>query len=632
VPTLPNLPAFPSTTKARRRKAALANQLAAMHGNPNQLTTLRALWQQHRYAADGPMYYAYYASFLNLAAYPIRQINGSMSPDDLAAMRAANYDLSPDLERAMREGEQIDPQNALYNVHLAEYYLSRGVLSATSQGSSAQGGHLVDILINQRFMEMGISEVYRAIKKPYLKYYNMDIVKKRQALFPTPQLTDDYLLRVGDMAGELFPFFAEDRELARSIPACARVLIKEGRVQEALPLLEVWKPLSRLFIAGDDNGSLIQVLVIKAMANIMATGSADIYTQLGQPAKAQRTLADVAVFASHRHPTNDAYNTMNIVQLHGSVLANMLAPIVLATAPGAATGGKQYTTENLAPLRNQEQTLVQEITVSLVVVLLTLGLLLAAVRSGVAMLLQRAERQPLLLLLPSLKQVGIIIGLGIALPIVLYVVYLLSPIGGWEYSLQAWWMVIRRIIDLGLLGLALLCLPQILAKRYLLRRCRALGVAPTDRGPLVRLCSSVFLVMLGWCICLITSIILMYHAADGHSMEMGGLLLIISTVVMVALTRYFARKGGMAMPDSRERTTAYLRFTGTLARSLIPVYALAIILLAGVVQPLLMHQEAYWLAKDRVTLPHTPNDGCSPAETREVQQLCTEMRVASKGW
>lgn len=66
-------------------------------------------------------------------------------------------------------------------------------------------------------------------------------------------------------------------------------------------------------------------------------------------------------------------------------------------------------------------------------------------------------------------------------------------------------------------------------------------------------------------------------------------------------------------------------YQGTLARSLVPVYTAAIVLLGGVAQPLLLREEARWLREDTLVFPKGDTAGFSPLETRSVEKVKREM-------
>ena len=102
----PALPFLPATEKTPEQLSPLYQQLNEMDG---QADNILHYWEAHRSEADSYMYYAYYCLFAN----PDNGWNNKNNEQQYIA--------------ALRQGEQLEPKNTLYNMLLAHYYLSRGM-------------------------------------------------------------------------------------------------------------------------------------------------------------------------------------------------------------------------------------------------------------------------------------------------------------------------------------------------------------------------------------------------------------------------------------------------------------------------------------------------------------------------
>ena len=114
----------------------------------------------------------------------------------------------------------------------------------------------------------------------------------------------------------------------------------------------------------------------------------------------------------------------------------------------------------------------------------------------------------------------------------------------------------------------------------------------------------------------------------------GVFMLISSVWLSLRHVRRRCRALGVPVPPSLwKENKAWLAvwrsdyglYLGTAARSLIPAYAVAILLLGGVVQPWLAHEETRWLRADPLISQGHTIGGFTVVETRLVNRLRTEM-------
>ena len=225
--------------------------------------------------------------------------------------------------------------------------------------------------------------------------------------------------------------------------------------------------------------------------------------------------------------------------------------------------------------------------------------------------------------------------LGIALPMLLYWLYTRCPIvGGREYGWSSS-MRPRFIVKLCLLGLLMLWLPARIIRRHLQQRCADLGITlPSPREErrmnwLVRGAGVAALLLLMAAIKFTTHLLdvttlqgLPYAANVSRPSTTWGQYLLTDTLVL-AIGIGFAMLL-VAMWKRRQHALYY----GTLARSLAPVYAFAILFLTLVVQPWLLYNEAHWLHQRH---RDSRLSGEQPRDQRRVNHAGNEKGATSDG-
>ena len=652
---LPKLPLLGINRETAATGPKLLNEL---YGKGNNAPTILHYWELHRNEPDGPMYYALYALFADNS-------------------HEASY------VAAMRRGEQIEPQNALYNVLLANYYLNTGVLPIDNK---VKKPHEIptDDLLDRRTFELGNAEVLKAAGKPYLHTYQGVILQKRLNALPPAQFTEDYLNRLCISASVLFPYYSKFRNLARTIPGCARLLIAENRPREAEAMMDAWKPLTRQILHDDTDSTLIQKLVALAIGTLLSHESACVYDQLGATEKARDARATYTRFieAKARFLQMDTgLGTKDLLKKSGSALGSMWG-MSIYEEPGAPPP----TARDLTPNRMLEHVLIEEAATNAITLLLLLALLGTLLQGALWLIRCRRAAAVPILLMPPARVLLRALALGLLLPMLLYWGYSRLPIiGGREYGWGYMWP--RFSVELLLLAIMLLWLPARLLRKYIRQRCEELNVAlPSVRderisvwvartvglgtlalitiltmaivninedkigtwsfiillislalliygalyillrrecrqylSDLVRKIPLIYarLIMLTTLIALLLVVIpcLIHENYDPIWHGITVLLpAIMGVAILIAACRFVYR-----------RRREYGLYYGTLARSLAPVYAGAILLLTLLVQPCLLYSEAYWLRHDPLVFGYLASNharvGCSVLEAQACDRL-----------
>jgi len=604
-------------------------------GTPSTAEDIYRYWEAHRDEPDSRSYYAYYAIFVwpPSGATPI-------SADDQRYVAA------------MRQGERIEPDNALYNVLLAYFYLSRGMTATSERSSSSR--ELGDEMRDRRAFDLGLAELRKGAAKPYLRTYQTLVVYKKLNALPPPVLTEDYMRQIAFAASELFPHLARYRTLARKIPGCARLLIAEGHPADAEAVMDTWRPYAEM-LTRDSDTVLIQTLVAQAVGIIMMKEGADVYAQLGMVGKAQEARTAFERLQTIKEEWRKNANVSSwheSLQQHGSRMTAMLLPVF----------GGGPTVQELAPGRMHEHVLYEEMFVQVLQILLVLMLLGTLIQGAVWHYRMRRAASVPLLLLPPAREVVRVLWWGLALPMLVYWLYSRLPVvGGREYSFG--YMSWRFIPELLVLGIIMLWLPAHLIRRYVCRRCGDLDIALPTRKEELTISLKVKGAFFGGLLFIAGIIVFtrdnsltvpLYISFTGILLALGLVLAFIHysgrirrehalfyglAAVVIAfsdcyllITPFFLPFMGAVL--ALGMLLAVIRYTdtirrqhglyyGTLARSLAPVYAFAILFLAMAVQPWLLTREVYWLRKDRVIYSYLADKRSAPAGFTSIEARTT---------
>jgi len=273
------------------------------------------------------------------------------------------------------------------------------------------------------------------------------------------------------------------------------------------------------------------------------------------------------------------------------------------------------TEEMLRPGRQTDRIVFEQFNLSYILCIL-LGSMIGA--WILRMVCQRASDggpAPLLLLPPWRVALGIL-GFGILLPIILYFSYTRwSGLSSYENSIEDFMFL---FLEVNLLNMSILAASTLLSATYIRKRCQALDITiPKPANPL--------LIKLFWwgvgslCLCCAAT-----KKLFGNQEGLETALLLFSTGMGLILCG-----AGLVVfiKGCKSRRTHGLYY-GTLARSIMPVYACAVILIGGICLPWLQKEESALLKKDTLFAPHP--QGFTVLEGKLTQRLQTGLADALK--
>lgn len=338
----------------------------------------------------------------------------------------------PHSEKEIQYGEEIDPDNALYNYELAGLALMDSVGFTPNNNSATKNKQPLTLHIrNRKLLEQAMSEVRAGLHKPYVRSYKPDFLTLRlNKLSPPGDIADAYH-RAFLVTINRFPLFSKPRQISLVTPLYAKLLISEGRITEAMPLIEGWKHWTTQMVQYPD--SFMTLLVVNFCAGTWGEGAAQCYEEMGQQQAASQTRKEVQRFVK---PVNTwlrqpALEFATYQQL-GNATLSPLSRLDIGLSGRAITDNSHL----LTPQRVIGYSLFEAICVKLMLVILCvllLGLVLIQVITRISN--GKNATAPLLLLF-RWQDVARIAGYAILLPLASYVLYTNLPISARNLNIE----------------------------------------------------------------------------------------------------------------------------------------------------------------------------------------------------
>jgi hypothetical protein len=470
------------------------------------------------------------------------------------------------LEAAFREGERLDPDNARYNYLLADSMLRRAAdvrWNEPAPGSTNKESRLV--IRDRQLLDAAMAEFLKGQNKPVLMTYGKEMMALRMALLPPSASLVERIQKIAMAAGILLPDLSKMRPLARAGIMYGEQLVAEGRKPEAMPFLHAWHPLSQKVFS--NSFTLIETLVGFAIVSTGQEKAPTILEAAGEPEQAAATRLQTAALLAPKEQWDRRRKAIHdgaeAAIREGSVLMAMLLP----------AGEPLPSARELAFGRLTECVVAEQAGLACCLagfVLLMFGMLVATLRWRWV----RGFASAPLLLLPSWRQLGLLLVYAVVIPVGAYYLYTRhSGLSGCNMPLPMRFWVIA--LELGVLAAVILCIAVPMSVRRTWGRCRELGIAVPANVSAIKLIA-IALVPFG---------------------------------LLVWLLR--GRNEGL--------------FRGSVARSLIPVFALVVILLGLTSAPYLRANESSLVRQDTLTSSVERGEGFTDMETRLVKRLQQEV-------
>ena len=533
--------------------------------------------------------------------------------------------------------QSLDPDNARFDYLLAGRLLDQAVETKSREvkGPDGKSKAEYDTVVKDRAkLDAAMAHFKAGLAKPEFRRYTRELAVERLAILGEPTSLLQEISEIALIAGVLLPDLAHLRNLARTTVFYGELLANEGRREEADLFLNAYRrfvpQLSR------DSFTLIDVLVVGAIAGVAADRVPAVYDQLGDTAAAERARAETTALAAplkqwkekrqaaDKTPAGQAWATD--LRRHGGILAGLLLPAL----------GEYPTPAELAPGRHLEYVVAEGLALGVLSVGLT-ELMLGFVLMAFCYRWVRGGGPGTLQLLPEASEVVRVLSLGVLLPLLLF--YLFTrwlPWNGRDLSLSYGWP--QFLVQLLTLFLVMMGMTLGLAGRTVRRRCRELllPVAPASRTfwrvagwSLIGILVSVLLSLLCLFVSLWIAGALNEHPWMG-TQDPKTQVVVFWYLALPAnvLLLFVAVAIGYGIVRDVRFGRSCAAYYGSLARTLIPVVALALILVSVCSRPYLRMEERRLLRSDRV-MRIDPNGGFTVVESRVTQRLKAEIQQAA---
>lgn len=487
---------------------------------------------------------------------------------------------------AMDRGEQLDPDNGLYNLYRGAVLI---LLSSRASddpkleykgishrpGGCSSRPHLLRVEVtDEAQFGRGLEQFRLAASKPRIDTYMIEILEIRMKLLGQATSWAEMVAHMQLEAGTLMTSWSQVRDAAKRVDGYAVGLAQKGQGKEAV---ELTGSTERVATRMGSDGVLIDMLVALAMRGNSLAAQEQVHRALdqqGQAKMAAQRLEQEREFWRwmHNQPT-----------LHGSDLdrAGMLDRILVPSLPGYQA--------DFAPMRNAERVLWQRLVLADLLLLSLVAAVMMAVKSGLSYLVQRGKDcQPRLLWIGWKRFVFVL--LAFAGPLSLYYVYQnYMPFSGRDFGVGYKQMMLRVGVELAALTALVLVLTGLLAARFIRRRAVEVGLAVpqglTKPAKVLLVIGSV-----------LAAGVVAYMASWEHGVgrysegEVAAVALIVAGIVYLLIwgVRSLARQLG---------NRQFAIYNRTLLRSLVPMVLAAVVvtgLLGGLV---LNHREKATMAQ-----------------------------------
>jgi hypothetical protein len=525
--------------------------------------------------------------------------------------------------RELAAAEAADPGNARYAYLAAKAWLDAGCKLLDRKGPPDPEGkttYYFDLEITDRdAFDRGLAELRRGLAMPRFERYIAAMLRRRLDAMPEPHDRLSALARVDVASSVPLPDLGRLRYLARVANTHGRDLLAAGQVDAARPLLDA-SPILARHLNGDSCFG-IDAMVVFSLGTL-GKPAAEAYAAAGMTEEA---AAREAVVAQVRQ-VEDNQRTMARGSYYWQPYAGIVGNRLLLQRYGFAPTPEELRHDRLTDYIELDR-LTLEVTILALVVALVVAML-AAVRWR----RPRGGEVCPILLLPRWPQAARVLAWGIGVPLAAYLVLTLTPLGGRGQALHEAW---PRAMLLALLLAAAIVIGTLMASRRLVRRrCQALGLAVPPPGSawwrtsLLLLAGGVML----FALLPPESLDLSPAYPDDAFSALASILddLELAKVQQAMLPAVAALLGVSSLVAAGSLLAGPSRFglyTGTLARSLLPLLAGAILLLC-LLRPAGAARESWLVRHDPLRGATATSVGLTALEDRMVQRLQADLAQA----
>ena len=512
---------------------------------------------------------------------------------------------------------EVDPDNARCDYLLAAKQLDLAcTVEADPVGKDDDGKTLYErrlVVTDRAILDNAMGTLGQGLRRREFRRHGREMLGERLRILGLPRTRLQQVSVIAMCAGTLLPDLSELRNLTRTAILYGELLVEEGRPEEAEPFLDAWKTMALQL--NEDSFTLIDVLVVGALTKMGHKAVPPVYEAAGNATKAEQAREEAAALAEPvtmwRENRDSRPDEKRLLRSAG-VLHRMLLPAV----------GELPTHEELAPGRYLDYVTIEQAVASAVVIGLLIAMIVCVVVALRWHLDRRCASAPILLL-PGWRVMARALGFGVLLPIAGY--YLLSrhsPVALRQYAVHHAWRFLAAEM-LVLTGLVL-CVPPAVARRAIRERCRALGIEHGETR--FRFVQLLPVLLAGAALVVVVAVCAVAAETGRPPWSAVAAIAVAAIVLLVLVARFVLRTLGL-LPG----TLAGALRAGTVARSLIPVFASAIILFSFLTRPYLDHRETWLVQNDPLMRMDAESPGFTAVELRVTERLQKAVAEAAKG-
>ena len=568
-----------------REPRVTESQRLLLHGDEtksNRADSFRPLWQ------SDPANRVYFAE------YVVQAMGGRPKGEARAALLA-------DLEGA----REIDPENALYPLLAADLEADAAARIAAVRLNVTSPQPLS--IMNRDALDQAMPKLLAAVEMPRYDTYRTGIIEARLAALPQPTSLQDLIQREWALDSTMIGGTASAWHAAHLSVAYAQLLLSEGRPVQALPYLRLPEKLGRM--VAENACLLIELHIASRFFTLAGNAAPPLLREIGRDEEARATSERLAAIRQPverwQHQLHDCEDDgfRQTMKRRAGFLAGALWSTYSTTDPALLPG-------LLDTGRQLEYTVATRVSLAFLALLLLLTMLAClGVYLGWRVVLG-SQAAPLLLL-PSWRDMVRFVLLGVILPFAGFLVWTHLP-----FSAHSQGILVagnRVAAEVLVLLVVLVTMPTWLASRAFRRRCHELDLASPPTTP--KLLQGAF-GLAGAALCVGACL----PAGEPDQVRSGITLVVAGGIGMVLI-----QVGIIAIALAAPRIHG--RAAGTLARSLIPVFAAAILVVSLVAYPIMRARERGLVEQDRI-LWSGANDAQSPREGAATAPLLAQMHQA----
>lgn len=512
------------------------------------------------------------------------------------------------LFQAARERE---PNNARYDWALAwELCQEAAAFESPGERPGGSGGGVEKakryVVHDRARLDKAMSLVLSGAEKPYFRRYAQELLARQMDVFGQARGITESIERLSIAASMLLPDISVVRGLAKHTLAYARLLAEEGKSEEAARYVQLWQDLAEGL--EEDAFTLVDALVVSAITGIAEEQAPAVLSSLGLEEVAERNRQYAAAWSAPLKAWREGQEGFprHRFAKKAGIMDSMLLP-----AFGGGIEDAELRAGRLLDYHLLDTAVVLHLPL---VAALFVGLLwLIGLRWRVG---GEAPHQTLLLS-PSLPRQIRIVLFGFLLPAVLWLAATrFPPTGGREFSIMA--TLPRAPAQLLVTAAIMLATTGWLAMRAVRARCGAVGMAvPQRRAIPGRVLASLLAV---------AAVLAFFPMPQDLERTTGTATLSLAVLAIVVLSGAILGLVVLCRWLGDKNHGAYY---GTMARSVIPSYALFILLLVWL--PLIpMKLEEQRLVNNSTWGAQA--EGFTTIEDRVVQKLLAQLREAAEPW